>query len=381
VRFGERKWSLERPSRAELAATSAHGTLRASARERALAAYRRTGGDLPGGDPRPSHGAEMEGYFWRATDVATGRVVVALCGVNRSPSGTWATVAVAGHPGGFVRSVEAPEAWADPTRYRVEVPGVLEADADHLHVDLGPGARVDLRFTDHFRWPLRTAGGGVFSALPFLGQYWHPHVLDAHVAGTAEVGDARWALDGARLYAEKNWGRGFPEFWWWGQAQGFERPDVTAVFTGGVLQMGPAAVVVGGIVVRLGERVIRLTPPFVRMAAEAGGGRWRAQGRGHGVEIEVRGEGAPADAHVLPVPVPAERCNVDSDFEHLAGRLEVTVRERGALLFEGVSELAGLEIGFHPGHPALEEHGPAGIRIRSASMSPRRLSSVLVPVG
>jgi hypothetical protein len=187
-------------------------------------------------------------------------------------------------------------------------------------------------------------------------------------------------MDGAQLYAEKNWGRGFPEFWWWGQAHGFDRRDVTVVFTGGVLTAGPAAVVVGGIVVRLGDRVIRLTPPFVRMAAEAGGGVWRARGRGHGVEVEITGRGDPADAHVLPVPVPVERRNVDTDFEHLAGHLEVVVRERGQVLFEGTSELAGLEIGVHPGHPALEEHGPAGIRIRSASMSPRRSSSVLAGV-
>lgn len=344
---------------------------------RVATAYRRTGGDLPGGDPRPSHGAEMEGYFWRCTDVATGRVIVALCGVNRSASGPWATVAVAAHPGGFVRSVEAPTAWADTTTYRVEVPGVLTADAGHLHVDLGAGARVDATFTDHFRWPLRTAGGGVFSALPFLGQYWHPHVLDAAVSGTAEVAGERWALDGARLYAEKNWGRGFPEFWWWGQAHGFDRPDVTVAFTGGVLQAGPAAIVVGGIVVRLGARVLRLTPPLVRMAAEVGGGRWTARGRGHGIEIEVEGEGRPEDAHVLPVPVPAERRNVDTDFEHLAGRLRVVVRERGTVLFEGASDLAGLEVGYRPGHPTLTGKGPEALHIRSASMSPRRSSSVL----
>jgi len=322
----------------------------------------------------------MEGYFWRCTDVTSGRVVVALCGINRSPSGSWATVAIAGHPGRFVRSVAAPEGFADPDRYHVVVPGVLEADEHHLHVDLGPDARVDVTISDHVAWPLRTAGGGVFSALPFLGQYWHPHVLDARVEGTATIDGAAWSLGGARLYAEKNWGRGFPEFWWWGQAQGFERPDVTVVFTGGVLTAGPAAVVVGGIVVRLGARVIRLTPPFVRMAAEAGGGRWHARGRGHGVEVEIEGRDDPAEAHVLPVPVPAERRNADTDFEHLAGRLDVVVREHGQVLFRGRSDLAGLEIGFHPGHPALEEHGPDGIRIRSASMSPRRTSSVLAPV-
>lgn len=40
-------------------------------------------GNLPYGDPLPSHGAEMAGYFWRVTDVARGRVIVVLCGINR----------------------------------------------------------------------------------------------------------------------------------------------------------------------------------------------------------------------------------------------------------------------------------------------------------
>jgi hypothetical protein len=324
----------------------------------------------------------MEGYFWRCTDVASGRVVIALCGVNRSPSGPWATVAVASHPGGFVRSIVADDAWADRRAYRVEVPGVLSADEDGLRVSLGDDATLDLSFTERFAWPLRTAGGGVFSALPFLGQYWHPHVLDARVTGTAAFGDGRtWSLDGARLYAEKNWGRGFPEFWWWGQAQGFARPDVTVAFTGGVLQAGPVAAVVGGIVVRLGDRVIRLTPPLARMSATVGGGSWSARGRRHGIEVDLVGRGDPAVAHVLPVPVPAEQRNVDSDFEHLAGHLGVVVRERGVTLFSGSSEVAGLEIGFRPDHPMLAAHGPGGVRIQSASLSPRWSRSVLAPLG
>ena len=54
-----------------------------------VAAYRRTGADLPGGDPRPTHHAEMEGWFWRCTDVRRDRVVVALCGINRQAAGDW----------------------------------------------------------------------------------------------------------------------------------------------------------------------------------------------------------------------------------------------------------------------------------------------------
>jgi hypothetical protein len=47
--------------------------------------------------------------------------------------------------------------------------------------------------------------------------------------------------------------------------------------------------------------------------------------------------------HVLPVPLPAERRNIDTDFEHLAGHL--TLEVTGRLNYRGETDLAGLEIG------------------------------------
>src|SRR5665647_3639502 len=95
-----------------------------------VSVYRRTGADVPYGDPLPSHGTEMEGWFWRLTDPTSGRVVVALCGVNRHPAGDWATVAVATHPGGVVHSA---------------VLDLAEASPDHLLLSAGtnPGDRVE----------------------------------------------------------------------------------------------------------------------------------------------------------------------------------------------------------------------------------------------
>ena len=69
-----------------------------------LTAYRRTGADPPFGDPRRAHGTRFEGYYWRITDAAAGRVAIALCGVCRDAAGPWAIVALAAHPGGLVRS-------------------------------------------------------------------------------------------------------------------------------------------------------------------------------------------------------------------------------------------------------------------------------------
>ena len=65
-------------------------------------------------------------------------------------------------------------------------------------------------------------------------------------------------------------------------------------------------------------------------------------------EIELEGDGRHLPPHVLPVPMPAQRHNIDTDFEHLAARMRCTVRERGRLLFDGTSEIAGLEVGTRP---------------------------------
>ena len=321
-----------------------------SALHRVAAAYRRSGADLPYGDPLPTHGAEMEGWFWRITDSDTGRAVVVLCGVNRHPDGDWATVALALHPGGVVKSAALDEAHARRDCFELaagtQPESRIEATADRLSVDLD-GAHVDMQITDSYSWPKAFGGGGVFSAVPFLNQYWHPYRLRATATGTVRADGEEWSFDGARAYSEKNWGAGFPDRWWWGQAHDFDDADISVAFSGGVLSLGPIAGSVGGVVVRLGERLIRITPPD-RVRSEVGTDTWAVRATSLRHRVELFGDGRHLPPHVLPVPLPAERRNVDTDFEHLAGRLHCVVRERGKVLFEGTSEMAGLEVGSLP---------------------------------
>lgn len=308
--------------------------------------YRRTGATLPFGDALPSHGAEMEGYFWRVTDVPNGRVLVVLCGVNRHPDGDWATVALAAHPGGFVRSAVLSNAHASSDRFLVTAgDGAFAADAGGVHINLGDDARADLSLASAVGWPRGLGGGGVFSMLPFLGQYWHPHVLGGVAAASARIRDEEWTLADADVYAEKNWGAGFPSRWWWGQAQAFERPDVCVAFSGGVLTAGPLAITVGGVVVRLGSDVIRLTPPLAVVRSYTDGTRWEVRARSSGHHVHIVGHAAHA-AHILPVPIPSQRRNADTDFEHLAGHMSLEVSGRHT--YRGETELAGLEIGTRP---------------------------------
>jgi len=310
-----------------------------STASRLVAAYRRTGADLPFGDPLPSHGSEMEGWFWRVTDSASGRVVVALCGVNRHAAGDWATVAVALHPGGIVRAAALDGACADQTRFALRAGTApearIEASADRLHVDLDD-VHLDLRFTEPYVWPKAFGGSGVFSAVPFLNQYWHPYRLGGTANGAIGIGGDRRSLDRTTVYAERNWGAGFPDRWWWGQAHDFDGADVSVAFSGGVLRLGPIARPVAGVVVRLGDRLIRITPPAL-VRSEVAPGRWTIRARSLRHRIDLDGDGAGLEPHVLPVPLPAERRNVETDFEHLAGRLRCVVREDGRVVFDGTS--------------------------------------------
>lgn len=321
---------------------------------RALSAYRASGADLPYGDLRPAHDVAMEGYFWRFTEPATGRVLIALNGVNRGPGhgatpGHWATLGLAAHPTGFLRTTVHPTGRASTTELGAFAGDAFAGTTGALHVDLGPDAQIDVRVTDHVLWPRRSVGGSsVFQAVPGLNQYWHPWLLGGAAHGTAVLGDQTWALDGWSVYGEKNWGKGgFPHSWWWGHAQGFEDPEVCVTFAGGDVTAGPLRTRVTALVVLLpGGRLLRLGDPFVSpVHAEVSDERWVLRGRSAQWQVDVEGGGPLDSAHVLPVPLPTEHRNVPGAIEHLGARMTVAVRRRGRVVWEGTSKLAALEHG------------------------------------
>lgn len=343
-----------------------------------LRRYRATGADPPFGDPRRPHGVAMEGWFWRFTDVAAQTVAVVLLGVNRDAGGRgWGTVGLAVHPGGFSRSVAAERASASGLRVVAEHEGrvVAEAEPERLRVDLGPGARLDVRLDERFEWPRAVWGGlGAAQVVPALSQYWHPWLLGARVTGTLEVDGRTVVLDGATAYAEKNWGAAFPPAWWWGQAHGFERDDVCVAFAGGRAGLGPLRATATSLVVRDGDRVLRVVRPLRPMRVDVSEDRWSFTAPG--IEVEGRSNGTPP--HLLPVPLPAQRRNLpEAASQHLAGQVRLRLHRRGRTTFEGVSLLAGLEVG---GAPPAARPAPAA-RPRSAARTAPRRSTAPVAAG
>jgi len=292
----------------------------------------------------------MEGYFWRITDPKTGRVVIALCGANRGPAGPWATVGLAAWPSGFLRTAAVDGAWTDPGGLGVRGSGgAFDGSSRQVKVDLGPEARLEVSFHDLTPWPRRAFGGSsLFHMVPGLNQYWHPWLLGGKASGTAILGADVWEFRDADVYAEKNWGReGFPEAWWWGQAQGFAEPGACVAFAGGIVTAGAMRTEVTALVVRLPDgQVIRLgNPGMSPVLAAVTDEKWRFSGRGFGWRIDVAASAPLDQAYVLPVPLPSQHRNLAGDLEHLAGDLTVRVSRFGRPVWEGKTALAALENG------------------------------------
>ena len=125
-----------------------------------------------------------------------------------------------------------------------------------------------------------------------------------------------------------------PPAWWWGQAHGFDRPDVCVAFAGGRAGLGPLRATATALVVAVGDEVRTVVRPLrpLRVAVDERG--WRLAGGG--IEVEAHADGVAP--HLLPVPVPHERRRLDDWApQHLTGSLRLSVRRRGRTLYEGTS--------------------------------------------
>ena len=313
-------------------------------------AYRAAGATPPFGDPSGYHGAGMEGHYWRFTHAASGRVVIVILAISRDrEGGAWSMVSLATHPEGRVVSATVERAAAAGRRLRVSAGETLAASERGLDVRLD-GAELHVAFADARRWPRRAFGAlGPAGAVPGLSQYWHPWLLGGRVDGSLVLDGVEHALDGATVYAEKNWGPGgMPPAWWWGHADAFaDGADACVAFAGGSAGVGPLRVPAGALVARVGDMVRTAVRPPGVLRIEVGAAGWRLRGGG----IEIEGEAAGAQPVLLPVPVPLERRRLDARAPQLlAGHLRLRVTRRGRLVFAGESRLAGLEQGL--GHTA-----------------------------
>lgn len=304
---------------------------------RIVDAWRRTGADPPWADPRGTHDAPMEGYYWRLVG-DDGAVIVALCGLLRDGG---ALVALAAD--GAVATARGRGGPADARTLGVEVPGLMRASPSSLAVRAGD-MELSLRWAGA-AWPRRPFGGlGPAGALPGLSQYWHPHTLGARASGELVRGGRATAVSGL-LYAEKNWGPGFPERWWWAEAHD---AGTLVALAGGRVRAGPLALTATSLVLVHGGRLLRIGPPTGLVRSRVGGGRWRFRAWSGRDRVELEGAPGPGEPARLPFPAAAGAPSGTVD-QVLEGTLALRWRRGRRLMLDTVLAPAGLEDGAHPG--------------------------------
>ena len=262
--------------------------------------------------------SRFEGYYWRFAGADWS--VCAIAGVCRDARGTWAMVTLASEPDGFERTeiVDVASIGRDRLRRgRRTAAGRRDVAA---RGDLGPGSGGALRGA------ARTGRGAVRPARPGADGPVARPVLGAASARRPRVrlATASRSLDGADVYAEKNWGAAFADHWWWGQGPG-------VAFAGGRIHgVAPTAVVAW-----TPDGVVSLAPPFARTVARAGGGEWHIRAKSAALAGRDRGRGgrraaaagaaaAGAAARAALEPPPAGRLS-----RARVARAAAVARERG----------------------------------------------------
>jgi tocopherol cyclase len=154
------------------------------------------------------------------------------------PRRRWAVIALASHPSGRVHAAIADRAGGGLHGVGAWAEGAVAASDRALRFQVGPDAGLHAALHRPTKWSRRALGGsGLAQLVPGLGQYWHPWAMGGVAEGEAMFGGVRVPLDGMSVYAEKNWGRRFPERWWWGQADAFDAGDVCVAFAGGPMRV------------------------------------------------------------------------------------------------------------------------------------------------
>jgi tocopherol cyclase len=308
-----------------------------------LQRWRITGADLPWGDPRLSHRAAMEGYLWRFTNPADASVVLVACGINYHPHQTWGSVVVATNRDETVRSASIDNAVADHSHYALDARPYLDFRDNKLTVQVDDAA-MQVQLTPRQRQTRQALPFGLPSVIPGLNHYWFPHLFDANVFGTARIGERTWDLSGWQAYSEKSWGKGFPPAWWWGQAHGFDRGDLTIAFAGGLLGRGKRTVRFNALVFNTGSGLVRLIPPAAVVRGGVRNGAWAIEARS--VRYRVRLTGEAADSPTCRLPVPAlQPHHFNYTTHHLTGKMRLEIIRDGRLLYTGCSAVASLETG------------------------------------
>jgi tocopherol cyclase len=192
---------------------------------------------------------------------------------------------------------------------------------------------------------LQQATAGILSYLPIFEPGWQ--VLMAHglATGWIEWQGQRYEFDRAPAYSEKNWGRSFPQKWFWLNCNSFSETVGLAVTAGGgrrkVLWTTEEVAMVG---IHDQGRFYEFVPWNAQIEWQIQPwGEWRIQATSSDFQVELIGT---TDLAGTMVSTPTEQGLAICCRDTLQGLLSIDLRTRqGEQIILANSNVAGLEVG------------------------------------
>jgi tocopherol cyclase len=195
---------------------------------------------------------------------------------------------------------------------------------------------------------LQQATAGLLSYLPIFEPGWQITMAHGLATGWIEWNGDRYEFSNAPAYSEKNWGRSFPQKWFWINCNSFDgEPDLALTAGGGRRQVLWWMESVGLICLHYKGKFYEFVPWNSQVSWQIQPwGNWEMQARNDDFKVRLRGT---SDRPGIYVRVPTAeglsfRCRDTTN-----GRLTLELSEiNGKTLLKAESFLGGLEIGGSP---------------------------------
>jgi len=190
--------------------------------------------------------------------------------------------------------------------------------------------------------------GGWLSYLPIFEPGWQ--ILMAHGLATGYIdwNGKLYEFENAPAYGEKNWGRSFPQKWFWLNCNGFNNePDLTLTAGGGrrgVLWWMESVAMIG---IHYQGEFYEFVPWNAQVSWQIQPwGSWEMQAMNQNYEVEIKGT---TDLPGTPLRAPTEQGLIFCCRDTMKGELTLKLRSRqGKTILTASSDLCGLEVGGGP---------------------------------
>ncbi|MBR8827864.1 MAG: tocopherol cyclase family protein [Gomphosphaeria aponina SAG 52.96 = DSM 107014] len=190
--------------------------------------------------------------------------------------------------------------------------------------------------------------GGWLSYLPIFEPGWQ--ILMAHGLATGYIdwNGKLYEFENAPAYGEKNWGRSFPQKWFWFNCNSFtDQPDLALTAGGGrrsVLWWMESVAMIG---IHYQGEFYEFVPWNAQVSWQIQPwGSWEMQAQNQNYEVEIKGI---TDLPGTPLRAPTEQGLIFCCRDTMKGELTLTLRSRqGKTILTASSDLCGLEVGGGP---------------------------------